>query len=191
MIPLRITDLDQFKAEKRFPDDYPADRRTFFSPVDDVHKVLRALVASATKTLTVAMYGFDDVELSRLILSKMQQEGVVVQITLDSSQAAGRAEKEILQAWLDPTTATPLTSVVSIGRSERGAIQHLKMLVVDGLWVVTGSTNWSDGGESKQDNQLTVSMSRAEAHEAEWRMAHIHLDQLQKAAAKEQAHARR
>ena len=45
------------------------------------------------------------------------------------------------------------------------------------------------GGESKQDNQLTVSMSRAEAHEAEWRMAHIHLDQLQKAAAKARGHA--
>ena len=188
--PLKITDLDHFKAEKRFPPDYPTDRRTFYSPVDDVHGVLCALVKSATRTLTVAMYGFDDVELSRAILGKMQQEGVIVQITLDSSQAAGRAEKAILDAWLDPQTATPLTSVVSVGRSERGAIQHLKMLVVDGLWVVTGSTNWSDGGESKQDNQLTVAMSRAEAHEAEYRIAHIHLAQLQAAAAKEKAHAR-
>ncbi len=36
---------------------------------------------------------------------------------------------------------------------------------------------------------MTVAQSRAEAHEAEWRIAHIHLDQLQKAAAKEKAHA--
>ena len=188
MPELRLSDLDRFKAEHAFPADYPADRRTFFSPVDDVHGALKAILSSATRTITCAMYGFDDVELSRIILGKMHDSAVVVQLTLDSTQAAGAHERALLAEWLDPQTATPLTSVVSIGRSERGAIQHLKVLVVDGRLVVTGSTNWSDGGETKQDNQLTVTESRAEAHEAEYRIAHIHLAQLQAAAAKEGAH---
>jgi phosphatidylserine/phosphatidylglycerophosphate/cardiolipin synthase-like enzyme len=35
----------------------------------------------------------------------------------------------------------------------------LKVLIVDSLWVVSGSTNWSMSGKQQQDNQLTVSQN--------------------------------
>lgn len=39
-------------------------------------------------------------------------------------------------------------------------------MVVDGLYLVSGSTNWSFGGEVKQDNQLTLSRDHVSCAEA-------------------------
>lgn len=183
MTSLLPGDLDQYRTGG-YPADYPVDRRTLFSPVDNVHGALLDVVKSATRSLSLAMYGYDDEDLHAVILAKMADPTIVVQITLDSSQAGGKHEAALVAAWLDPATPTPLTSIVSVGRSERGAIQHLKALVVDGLVTVTGSTNWSDGGETKQDNQATVAWSRAEAAELQHRMDQIHLNQLQQMAAR-------
>jgi phosphatidylserine/phosphatidylglycerophosphate/cardiolipin synthase-like enzyme len=174
-----LSDLDEFKVSP-FPTGYPPNARTFYSPVDDLHKALMALLQSASRSVVVSMYGYDDPGLNTVLRDKLTTEHIFVQLTLDSSQAAGQAEKPLLAEWLNDGTGNS----IAIGRSEKGAIMHLKLAIVDGLDLVTGSTNWSAGGETKQDNQLTVIRDPLVAAEARARVDIIHDSMLKQMAAK-------
>jgi phosphatidylserine/phosphatidylglycerophosphate/cardiolipin synthase-like enzyme len=145
--------LDQYKAEKRFLDGYPPDVRTFWSPRDDVHGLLVALLQSAQHSLVLNMYGYADDELDATIRAKLADESFYVQMSLDKSQAGGVHERELLKRW----SSEAFGNSVAIGTSSRHAISHLKIVIVDGVYTVRGSTNWSLSGEQKQDNELTLS----------------------------------
>lgn len=154
--------LDQYKAERRFLDGYPSDQRSFFSPRDSIHPMLAALLASAQHSLVLNMYGYDDDELDAIIREKLDSEHVYVQMSLDKSQAGGKHEKELLAQWSNDGFGNS----IAIGTSSvKHAISHLKVLIVDGVYTVTGSTNWSISGESEQDNQLTLNRNAIVASE--------------------------
>jgi phosphatidylserine/phosphatidylglycerophosphate/cardiolipin synthase-like enzyme len=169
--------LDLYKATP-FPPGYPDGARTFYSPVDQVHNALRDLLASATKSLVISMYGYDDDELDAVVRTKLSSENVFVQISLDKSQAAGQHEAGILKNWQNDG----IGNSIAIGRSEKNAIMHMKMVIIDGVDVVTGSTNWSASGEGDQDNQLTVIRDPLVAAEARARVDIIHDDMLKQMA---------
>ena len=160
--PFVWDDLAKYKAEKRFLDGYPSDQRSFFSPRDKIHPMLAALLASAQHSLVLNMYGYDDDELDAIIREKLAEEHVYVQMSLDKSQAGGVHEKALLGKWSN----TGFGNSIAIGTSSvHHAISHLKVLVVDGVYTVTGSTNWSISGESEQDNQLTLNRNAVVAAE--------------------------
>ena len=177
MAVLDLSVLGKYKVAAFVPG-YPTNALTFYSPVDNVHGVIVDLVASATKSLVVAMYGYDDDELDTGLHDKLDNEHLFVQLTLDSSQEGGVHERAIFakRNW-------PANSIAG-GRSEKGAIMHMKILIVDGLDTVTGSTNWSTSGETLQDNQLTVLRDPYVAAEARARIDVVHTNMLQKSAAK-------
>jgi phosphatidylserine/phosphatidylglycerophosphate/cardiolipin synthase-like enzyme len=168
--------LDKFKQSPFVPG-YPSHVRSFYSPVDDVPGALAALLNSAQKSCVAAIYGFDDPVLATILLQKLTNEHCFVQLTLDSSQAGGVHEKALLAQENYPASS------IAVGRSERGAIMHLKEFIIDGVLLGTGSTNWSGGGESKQDNQLTIIADAYVAAEARARIDAIHANMLAKANA--------
>ena len=146
-----MTDLDVFKLAGP-PSGYPTNMRTFYSPEDYVPQVLQTVVSSVTKSIVVAMYGFDDEALAAMLETALKNPAIYVQITLDQSQAAGTHEKDLLAKYFNDMTGNS----VAIGHSEKDAIMHRKMVIVDGLWRISGSTNWSTSGETLQDNELTI-----------------------------------
>lgn len=167
--------LDKFKS---FPPDYDLNIRRFYSPNDDVHDAIKAVLSSATESLIVSMYGLDDPELVAIIIQKAQDPKIYVQVNLDKTQAAGRAEVPLVALL----RACPNTRV-AVGMSASHLINHVKMVVVDGLHTLTGSTNWSKGGEGDghghgQNNEASIIKSRVVAHEATTKLNADHLTML-------------
>lgn len=162
--------LSAYKATP-FPPDYPANAKHLFAPVDKVHEAFVALCSVSDLTsLDASMYGWDDDTVDELFRTALLTEHLPVTLCLDSSQAAGVHEKAIVAKW----PGSELGNDVVIGRSEKGAINHDKLIVINRLVTVCGSTNLSEGGEGKQNNEAVVVYDRAFAGEVVNRIQIIH-----------------
>ena len=160
--PFVWDNLGTYKAEGRSWTAIPDDERTFFSPRDNVHGLLVALLGTAQHSIVVNMFGYDDDELNTIIQAKLADERVYVQMSLDRSQASGVHEKAILAKWNN----NAFGNSIAIGTSSvHNAISHLKIVIVDGVYTVKGSTNWSLSGEEQQDNELSLNRNAVIAAE--------------------------
>lgn len=134
---------------------WPEDVRAFFSPRDVcVPLVLASIIGSAQNSVKVNMYGYDDDRLDAILHAKAAEPGFCFQMSLDKSQSKGVHEKALVAPW-----ASSEGTSVAVGTSIKHAISHLKVCIVDGLYVIGGSTNWSTSGETKQDNELIIQRS--------------------------------
>ncbi|HEX8204706.1 MAG TPA: phospholipase D-like domain-containing protein [Solirubrobacteraceae bacterium] len=151
--------LASYKTDGRFIDGLPPDERTLFSPYDGpgIHRLIVDLLQSAQQSVVLNMYGYDDDEADAAIRAKAAQSNIYVQMSLDRSQAGGVHEAKLLKDW----NADAFGTSIAVGTSAKHAISHLKMCIVDGVYTMTGSTNWSLSGEQQQDNQLTISRNAA------------------------------
>lgn len=153
-MPVAALDWEALRhyAATPFPPGWNPNELVFFSPRDPgVHDVILDVIQSAGHSIIANHYGFDDQAVSDALLAKAADPDIAFVLNLDSSQAGGTHEKALLAAWQEHIG----TSVV-VGRSIKAAISHLKVTVVDGLYVLSGSTNLSLAGEQKQDNELRV-----------------------------------
>lgn len=108
----------------------------FTSPTENhvIEPAILQVVASAKKTLLIAMYSFTDDELGEAVRSA-KKRGVSVWVLLDGGQDAEGGGKE----WTELLSAKiPVAAEVFPG------LLHHKFAVIDDRFTITGSFNWSD-----------------------------------------------
>jgi hypothetical protein len=100
--------------------------------------VLTALLSSTQKSLVLNMYGYDDDELNDIILEKLTDEHIYVH------------EPRQIPVWRSTRAGTPCQvaarsdrNSIAIGHSTKGAISHMKIVIIDGVYTVRGSTTGS------------------------------------------------
>lgn len=126
------------------------DYRAFYVGWDDVHGLLKFLHGlPGISRYTMNMFGYDDEELNDLVMAIVRDPRVLVNVTLDRTQAGGRHEKALLDADRAADLAD-FNAHVAIGLSAEHKISHTKGGVIrysGGAVAWEGSTNWSSDGE--------------------------------------------
>jgi hypothetical protein len=122
------------------------DSYLFFVGVDDVHGILLQLIGNEKLGFDFNQFGYDDPDINAAIIKLINSPNILVQGTLDKSQAAGTHESSILTA--DKASDPTFFNSILVGQSATHQISHTKggVLVGQGVYF-EGSTNWSVSGE--------------------------------------------
>jgi hypothetical protein len=141
-----LDDLAQFTAEGEFGPNASPDYRVLYVGRDDVHGALEYVFSHVTVSVKMNMFGFDDDELNKTLMDLTKDPNILVQVSLDRSQAAGVHEKQLLVSDVAEDPAGFATHF-AIGQSETHQILHTKGGILDNIVAFEGSTNWSASGE--------------------------------------------
>ena len=141
-----LDDLAVYTAEQAFGPTASPDFRVFYVGRDDVHGVLMHLYTRVSLSVKMNMFGYDDEELNNVLMGLVLNPSVLVQVTLDRSQASVPHEQAILGSDRAQDTEGFANDFV-VGESSTGQISHTKGGVLDGIVAFEGSTNWSSAGE--------------------------------------------
>ena len=122
--------------------------RTLFAPFDQTTDEFLAFINSAKQSIYTLIYGMHLPLLTDALIAK-HQAGVKVNLILDHSQEAGKAEQQEVQKLV--AAGIPLL----VGTSPvHGQILHTKATIIDEAAVESGSWNYSLSA-SAQSNTLT------------------------------------
>ena len=117
---------------------------TYVSPDDDCRAPILAAIAGATTSIRVADYTMNWTDFAAALIAK-HQAGVDVRLVLDRSEAGVHTEEAVLASLRG--AGVPLV----IGTSQKHQIMHLKLIVVDGATVVSGSYNFSTNAQAESN----------------------------------------
>jgi hypothetical protein len=141
-----LDELAPYTAEQAFGPTASPDFRVFYVGRDDVHGVLMHLFTRVSLSVKMNMFGYDDNDLNNVLMGLVRNPSVMVQVTLDKSQATGPTEKAILSSDVGQD-APGFANDFAVGNSATDQISHTKGGVLDGVVAFEGSTNWSSSGE--------------------------------------------
>src|SRR6201998_2308009 len=153
-----LDDLAQYTKEGAFGPTASPDFRVFYVGRDDVHGVLVHLFSRARLSVKMNMFGYDDDQLNQILDGLVKDTTVMVQVTLDKSQASGAHEKAILSSD-EVNDPDGYAADFAVGQSDTHQISHTKGGVLDGIVAFEGSTNWSSSGEG-----TGINLTEAQQH---------------------------
>ena|SRR6185312_1330348 len=116
-----------------------------FAPTDDCKQMLLDFANSAASSVKIADYSFNMSELVDILIAK-HQAGLDVSLILDKSQASGSTE--IPQVTRLKQAGVPYI----VGTSQDHKIMHLKVIIVDGVAVGSGSYNFTEVAGKESNN---------------------------------------
>src|ERR1035437_554401 len=130
--PLDWAKLGTYAAAP-FPHGWNPDEWLLMAPRDPgVHQAILDVLNSAAHSVYFNDFGFTDVDAATTIQAKCADPNIVVVGNLDSTQESGPTEKALIQTDF----AADLGTSIAVGRSIHSAISHLKVQVVDALYVI-------------------------------------------------------
>jgi phosphatidylserine/phosphatidylglycerophosphate/cardiolipin synthase-like enzyme len=117
----------------------------YFSPDGGAAAAVVAQITQAKKTVIVAAYSITHEDIAKAI-TDAHGRGVKVTVLMDRTQAAGRY-----------SSATFLHNAgVPVFIDATGGLMHHKFAVVDDATLLTGSFNWTKGGDEENAENLLV-----------------------------------
>jgi hypothetical protein len=141
-----LDDLAAYTAEQAFGLTASPDFRIFYVGRDDILGVLKHLFIRVSLSVKMNVFGYDDDVLNEMLMDFVKNPSVMVQVTLDKSQASGPTERTILGSD-EAQDHEGFANDFAVGDSSTGQISHTKGGVLDGIVAFEGSTNWSSSGE--------------------------------------------
>ncbi len=128
----------------------PTDEQVYFSPKGGCTEAIVKNLDQAEKSILVQAYSFTSKPIAEALIAA-HKRGVKVKVLLDKSQLHGKGSK--LDLLVD--------AGIPVSIDTKHAIAHNKVMIIDGVTVLTGSFNFTNAAEDKNAENLLVVRDKA------------------------------
>ncbi len=133
-----------------------ADIYTYFSPEDDLPPKIIRFIRAAKRSVHFMAFSFTDSQIGDAMIARLN-DGVEVEGVIEKRGAEGKGGEF-------PRLQKAGVKVLKDGNSY---VMHHKVIIIDGLWTITGSYNFSASGARSNDENVVVIKSEAVAKKFE------------------------
>jgi len=146
------------------------DEQVYFSPKGGCTEAIVKNLDQAEKFVLVQAYSFTSKPIAEALVNA-HRRGVKVEVLLDKSQRHGKGSK--LKLLVD--------AGIPVSIDTKHSIAHNKVMIIDGVTVMTGSFNFTTAAEDKNAENLLVVHDRvlAEKYHDNWNKHQQHSDPFQ------------
>ena len=123
----------------------PTDEQVYFSPKGGCTEAIVKNLDQAERYVLVQAYSFTSKPIAEALVSA-HKRGVKVKVLLDKSQRNGKGSK----------LAQLVEAGIPVSIDTKHSIAHNKVMIIDGVTVITGSFNFTSAAEDKNAENLLV-----------------------------------